>query len=203
MLPLRRLGAVVVACALAVALVGCEDAYERANRERAGRTPTRTSTPAPIPGKDRPSTPPAAQVSPGGSPARAHRRAAEPQPSPTAALRTFGTRWANWSWRDPPGRQRRLAALAVGRFYDYLRAQQAEPTDRRELARSRPASKGRVESVGVRQRAGARRAALVVVREARYARGKLAPDGLHYTVYRAEVARVSGGWAISRWEGLP
>jgi hypothetical protein len=188
-----RRAAALALCSCVVVLAGCDDPYSDVRGGAPPSEPTAVAaTPAP---------PPAAAPAPIRTPSPSD-RADQPGTTAEAVLRDFAHRWSNWSWRDPAPQQQ-LAQMATGHLRDYLLEQDLAPLDPGTLERTRPSWTGRIEAVSFKSTTGARRAAVVVVREQEYSNGQPKPAGLSYTVYLAEVTRVDGGWAVSKWEGQP
>jgi len=188
--PMHLMKAVALAGSLAL-LSGCEDPYERRARESAAvHTATATSSPTPSPPPSRYSD---SEVKGGFASQR----------TASGALRAFAERWSNWTWRDVAAQREALAELATAGLRQELLAGGEQPPDTRELRRTQPAMEGRIEVVSFKRTTGARRPAVVVIREQALERGEPEEGGLHYTVYLVEARRVRGGWAVATWVGQP
>src|SRR5439155_21315661 len=117
--------------ALALAVTGCRDPYERDQAAHPSRSvPAAAPTAQPAGDTQRPGpTAPAPPTTPATPRATAH-----------AAATAFARAWTNWDWRTAAAHQRALARLAVGRLAAQLRASAGDTAADASLARDRPSS---------------------------------------------------------------
>jgi hypothetical protein len=173
--------------AVALVLAGCQDPYQREQRQTAPTPATSVSGDAERAGPRAPDVPPV----PEAQASSAH-----------GAARTFAGRWINWDWRTLPAHQRELARLGTGRLADELRANAKTSAANASLARDQPSSRGSIVAVDLHAE-HAKASAVIVTREQTYTAGHADLGGQHHHVYRALLTRGIRGWEVSAWTPLP
>jgi hypothetical protein len=178
-----------------LALAGCQDPYSDSRPrdsdygqpvERRRAEAARGDEPAP--------SAPAADSAPAYREAAARRTA-------RAALETFCSQWANWSWRTIDRQQQRLAGLATATLAEQLAAQARQGRLDGALRRDRLGVRGQVVAVELEPAASPGRAVCVTrEQEVQDGRGEL---GGHHRVYLATLDQTALGWGVSRWEPQP
>ncbi len=135
----------------------------------------------------------------GTAPAKRQSEPVEPAASPRAAVERFAEGYINWNYRTLAADQQQLAAWAVGEARaSELQARQQTERDS-VIARGRVFNQGSVIAVAV-VNGSAGHVWVCVTRERTGGEGEYAALAWAYHVALATVARVRGGWSVSRWQ---
>lgn len=180
----RHLRGPIAVCLLtvAVALAGCT------NPDAARTGPQTAVTASPQNAGEQPAPAPASSAS---------QTPAEVQPTPTKALAAFSRLYSNWTYRTLTADQRALAAMSVGAAR--LAEQQAAASSEADttIARGRIWNSGQIVSIAS-DLAGPGTWVIVTSEQTG---GSTEYEGLPaaYHVTLAQLARVPGGFAVSKW----
>jgi hypothetical protein len=127
--------------------------------------------------------------------------AANPRPTPVAAVTAFGTAYVNWSAQTVSADMRELAARSIGQARSAMQLAAAQTASDYELQQGGIANSGAVEAVApLRDQTDE---FVVVTRELTTATATTAYQGLA-PAWHVAVATVAqqpgGGWVVSGWQ---